>query len=112
MVVAVEHPDVRVGGCIVNAAPFGPVALLAPCRVTALVQEPGRRGFSYGTLPGHPLVGEETFTAEIDEAGLVVLRIRSRSEPVGLARLAPPLARAGQRLVNRRYAAAARRIAA
>lgn len=112
MVLAVDEPLVRVGGTVVNAAPVGPLALLAPCRVVAVVDEPARRGFAYGSLPGHPLVGEEQFTVELAPDRQVHLRIRSFSRPVGLAGLVPPAARAGQRLVNRRYAAAARRLAA
>ena len=111
MVLATDADRVEVGATVVDAAPFGPLVLLAPCRVVALVAQHGVRGFRYGSLPGHPLVGEEQFTVE-REGAAVLLRIRSVSRPVGLARLAPPLARAGQRLVNRRYAAAARRLAA
>ena len=112
MVLAVDRPAVARGGTVVNAAPVGPVSLLAPCRVVATVDEPTRQGFAYGSLPGHPLAGEEQFTVELGEDGAVRLRIRSFSRPVwGPAALAPALARAGQRLVNRRYAAAARRLA-
>ena len=111
MVLATDSPQVAVGATVVDAALLGPLAVLAPCRVVALVEQPGRRGFRYGSLPGHPLVGEEQFTVERDGA-LVLLRIRSVSLPVGPAALAPALARAGQRHVNRRYAAAARRLAA
>lgn len=111
MVLATSTAGVEVGCTVVNAAPIGPIALWAPCRVVALVDEPGARGFCYGTLPGHPLLGEERFTVELDGDDTVRLRIRSFSRPVGLARLAPPLARAGQHLINRRYAAAARLLA-
>lgn len=111
MLLATSSPGVEVGSTVVNAAPVGPLALLAPCRVTKRIDELRRRGFSYGTLPGHPLVGEERFTVELDQTEQVHLHIRSFSRPVGLARVAPPLARLGQRTINRRYAAAARRIA-
>lgn len=111
MVLAVSDARVRPGATVVDAASFGPVAVLAPCRVLSTVDEPDRRGFTYAALPGHPLAGEESFTVERDGQGVVVLRIRSRSRPLGVAGLVPPLARAGQRLVNRRYAAAARRLA-
>lgn len=112
MVLATTAPTTQLGCTVVNAALFGPVALLAPCRVVAVVDEPARRGFAYGTLPGHPLAGEEQFTVELHDDGRVRLRIRSFSRPTGLLRLLPGAARAGQRLVNRRYAAAARRLAA
>lgn len=111
MVLTASTPTVRVGTTVVNAAPFGPIALVAPCRVVALVQRPDAHGFTYATLPGHPLVGSETFTVEQAD-GRAQLRIRSQSRVTGPARLLPPLARAGQRHVNRRYAAAARRVVA
>ncbi|HEU0102008.1 MAG TPA: DUF1990 domain-containing protein [Mycobacteriales bacterium] len=111
MVVAATDPDVRVGGTVVSAAPAGPLALLATCRVVAVLDGPDRMGFAYGSLPGHPLVGEEQLSVELS-AGRVVFRIRSFSRPVGLAGVLPAAARTGQRLVNRRYAAAARRLAA
>ena len=38
---------------------FGP--LRAPCRVVYVIDEGDRRGFAYGTLPGHPESGEELF---------------------------------------------------
>jgi uncharacterized protein (UPF0548 family) len=34
----------------------------APCRVIYTITEPRRKGFAYGTLPGHPESGEEAFT--------------------------------------------------
>lgn len=111
MVLATSTPGVEVGCTVVNAAPFGPVALLAPCRVVRVIDEPGRRGFAYGSLPGHPLIGEEEFVVRRAANDTVSLTIRSFSRPVGLAAIAPPLSRAGQRLVNRRYAAAAHRLA-
>lgn len=110
MVLATSAPGASPGCTVVNAAAVGPVAVVAPCRVVARVAEPGRVGFAYATLPGHPLVGVEQFTVETDATGQVVLRIRSVSRPVGPARIAPLLARAGQRWVDRRYAAAARRL--
>lgn len=108
-IVATTHERVTIGATVLNClgAPFG---LLAPCRVVDLIQDERQHGFSYGTLPGHPLRGEERFTVELDEAGRVVLRIRSFSTPTGLPGIAPALARAGQRAVNRRYAKAACRI--
>lgn len=39
----------------------GALSFKIPCRVVDLIDEPGRRGFVYGTLPGHPEAGEEQF---------------------------------------------------
>ena len=111
MIVATDEEAVTEGATIVDAAPFGPVAVVVPCRIVAVVDEPQRRGFVYSALPGHPLVGEEQFTVERGDGG-ALFRIRSHSRPVGVPGLAPPAARAAQRFVNRRYLAAARRLAA
>ena len=45
---------------------LGPVR--APCRVVYVVDEPDRRGFAYGTLPGHAESGEELFLVRYDPA--------------------------------------------
>ena len=45
---------------------LGPVR--APCRVVYVVDEPDRRGFAYGTLPGHAESGEERFVVRYDPA--------------------------------------------
>jgi uncharacterized protein (UPF0548 family) len=45
---------------------LGPVR--APCRVVYVVDEPGRRGFAYGTLRGHAESGEELFLVRYDPA--------------------------------------------
>ena len=101
------------GVTVVTATPPPPglpLALLVPCRVVLAVDEPRRRGFAYGTLPGHPLRGEEMFTVELDDADRVVLRLASFSWLAGPARLAPPAARLGQRWMNRIYARSAPRL--
>ena len=41
-------------------------AVRAPCRVVYVVDEPDRRGFAYGTLPGHAESGEELFLVRYD----------------------------------------------
>jgi uncharacterized protein (UPF0548 family) len=45
---------------------LGPVR--APCRVVYVVDESDRRGFAYGTLPGHAESGEELFMVRYDSA--------------------------------------------
>lgn len=47
---------------------IGPIK--APCRVVWVVEEPQRVGFGYGTLPGHPVSGEEAFLVERDTDGV------------------------------------------
>jgi uncharacterized protein (UPF0548 family) len=58
------EPDadrVAVGVTVRQTLRMGPLKLVAPCRVIEVVNEPRRRGFTYGTLPGHPERGEERF---------------------------------------------------
>jgi uncharacterized protein (UPF0548 family) len=110
MVTATSESAVRVGVTIVNAAPIGPLAVVAPCRVVTVIDTSRAHGFVYATLPGHPLIGEEEFVVSTADGGRWCFAIRFVSRPVGIAGWFPALARAGQRAVNRRYLAAARRI--
>ena len=57
----------------------GRLRLSAPCEVVWAVHEPRRRGFAYGTLPGHPERGEEAFIVDWDEQDTVWLTIRAFS---------------------------------
>jgi uncharacterized protein (UPF0548 family) len=81
------------------------VGLDAPVRVVVyVVDEPGRRGFAYGTLAGHPERGEEAFVVEMRDDESVVFAITAFSQPVTrLARLGGPVTRAAQSLVTERY---------
>ncbi|MBF6202492.1 DUF1990 family protein, partial [Nocardia cyriacigeorgica] len=78
---------------------FGPLGFTAPCRVVYVLNEPDRRGFAYGTLPGHPLVGEELFAVEYDPADDTVYGlITSFSQPgAWYVRLGGPVVRLIQR---------------
>lgn len=53
----------------------GRFSLRGRCEVVWTVDEPDRRGFAYGTLPGHPERGEESFLVERDEQDRVWLTI-------------------------------------
>jgi uncharacterized protein (UPF0548 family) len=82
---------------------LGPVR--APCRVVYVVDEPNRRGFAYGTLPGHAETGEELFAVRYDpddEAVHAEVRAFSR-HGTWWSRLAGPVTSAAQHLVSRRY---------
>jgi uncharacterized protein (UPF0548 family) len=41
------------------------IGVVMPWRVVYIVDEPDRGGFAYGTLPGHPELGEEAFVVQI-----------------------------------------------
>ncbi|WP_188544795.1 DUF1990 family protein [Rhodococcoides trifolii] len=85
---------------------LGPISI--PCRVVRIVDEPTRRGFVYGTLPGHPESGEESFVAEFDPATEEVsAHIRAFSRPGNkLVALGGPFNRATQKLMTGRYLSA------
>ncbi|GAA4587511.1 uncharacterized protein (UPF0548 family) [Actinoplanes octamycinicus] len=100
------------GTVVVLRAGLGPVRVTIPCRVVYTVAEAGRRGFAYGTLPGHPERGEEAFLVELAADGAVWVRIRAFSRPASLlARAGGPLTRLAQRWATDRYVAAVRRLA-
>ena len=89
------------------------VGVVAPCRVISVVDERTRRGFAYGTLPGHPEAGEEFFVVQLEPAGDVVLEIRAFSRPASaLLALAGRVSRRIQARVLDRYVEAARALAA
>lgn len=84
--------------------PFGPFRVTAPCRVVYVIDESDRRGFAYGTLPGHPEAGEEAFIVERTDDGSVWLTIRAVSRPSSWAWwFAYPMLRLAQTLYTRRY---------
>lgn len=64
------------------------------CRIVYVIDEPGRFGFAYGTLPAHMERGEELFLITRDADGGIWYEIRAVSRPQRLiARLAYPLMR-------------------
>ncbi|GAA1825072.1 DUF1990 domain-containing protein [Planosporangium flavigriseum] len=86
--------------------------LRIPCQVVWVVDSDRRYGYGYGTLPGHPEVGEEAFEVHLDAADQVWLSIRAFSRAGRwYTRLAGPLGWLVQDLATRRYVAALRRIA-
>jgi uncharacterized protein (UPF0548 family) len=60
---------------------FGP--LRETVRAVRVVDKPRLRGFAYGTLPEHPLIGEEAFLVEWRDDDAVDFVIRSFSRPSG-----------------------------
>ncbi len=85
-----------------------PVAgyVMAAGRVVFEFKEPHRRGFGYGTLPGHPEQGEEAF-AVVRRDDRMYFEITAFSRPRHpLARLGKPVSRRLQRQTTRRYIAA------
>jgi uncharacterized protein (UPF0548 family) len=80
------------------------LALVAPCRVTRVLDEERRFGFTYATLPGHPEEGEESFVIEMDVLDDVRFTIEARSRPAGaLGRATAPIGRRVQHRVAAGY---------
>ena len=57
-------------------ARVGPLRVREPVRVVSVVELPDRRGFAYGTLPGHPVTGEEAFIVHREQDGSVWFTLR------------------------------------
>jgi len=86
----------------------GPLAIRIPCRVAYVVAERDRVGFAYGTLPGHPESGEESFVLTRLRDGRITFTITAFSRPATrLARLGGPVTRVVQDRVTDRYLRAA-----
>lgn len=89
------------------------VSVVIPCRVVYVVHEPDRRGFGYGTLPGHPESGEESFVITRDSSGLVWFDITAFSRPGSRLNAATaPVDRWFQSYVTSRYERALRTLSA
>ena len=88
------------GGTVLVVVRLVGLHVIAPCRVVYVTDEPERFGFAYGTLPGHPEAGEESFHIEPRRDGIyfVIFRI---VHP--LARLGGPVARRLQLGFTERY---------
>ena len=84
-------------------------AIVVPDRIVAVVDEPDRFGFAYGTLDGHQERGEEAFLVERldDDSVLGTVRVDAVAATRS-ARLAAPVVTRFQHLAVRRYLAALR----
>lgn len=85
-------------------ARVGGVTIREPVEVVAVVETATRVGFSYRTLPGHPVTGEEAFIVHRDGDD-VFLSIRSLTAPAATQpwRALYPLLRVAQIVARRRY---------
>jgi len=72
--------------------------------VVDVIDEGRRKGFSYGTLPGHPEADEEQFLLEQRDDGRIDFTITAFSRPAStFAKLGGPGTRAAQRYMTQRY---------
>jgi uncharacterized protein (UPF0548 family) len=101
---AVSAPVAGPGTLVLLGIAAGPARISAPCRVVYVMNDPGRRGFAYGTLPGHPECGEEAFAVERHDDDTVTFTITAFSRPATLlARAAEIAGRIIQRHITGRY---------
>jgi uncharacterized protein (UPF0548 family)/ligand-binding SRPBCC domain-containing protein len=101
--------EVRAGQRLAITAGLGPVRVCEPVEVVAVVDDPDRVGFSYRTLPGHPVRGEEAFVVHRNrDAVFLTLRSLTAPAPRGRWRVAYPLLRVAQLVARARYRRALR----
>ncbi|MEG8180542.1 DUF1990 domain-containing protein [Nocardia terpenica] len=103
-------PTAHPGTLVTVRLPLGPFTITAPCRVVYTLDDPHRRGFAYGTLPGHPESGEELFATEYDPTTTAVYALTAAfSRPATwYTRLGGPITRLAQRYIAGKYIEAVR----
>ncbi|TCC28172.1 DUF1990 domain-containing protein [Kribbella speibonae] len=85
-------------------ARLGSFRLHEPVQILEVVDRPELKGFTYGTLAGHPVRGRETFLVRHEPDDSVHLTIRSCTRPApGPWRLVFPIALLAQRFYRKRY---------
>ncbi|ADG80311.1 hypothetical protein TPAU25S_04185 [Tsukamurella paurometabola] len=106
--VSTDEP-VAPGQPVTVTARIAGITVTEPVEVVDVVDARDRVGFSYRTLPGHPVCGEEAFVVHRDGDD-VVLTVRSltRPAPRGFWRTAYPALRIAQLIARRRYLRALR----
>jgi uncharacterized protein (UPF0548 family) len=108
--VRASGPPTRPGTVVVLTAGLPRFGYDIPCRVVWARTDGDERGFAYGSLPGHPESGEESFLVTLRPDGAVVFTTRVFSRLASpLARLGGPLSRAVQAAAISRYVTAVRR---
>ncbi|GEM33493.1 hypothetical protein NN3_45000 [Nocardia neocaledoniensis NBRC 108232] len=103
-----QHADTETaeaGTALTVRLGIGPIGITAPCRIVYVLHEPNRRGFAYGTLPGHPEIGEELFAVEYDPTDESVHGLVTAFSRPGAwyTRLGGPIPRGFQRWFAHRY---------
>jgi len=105
-----EGQEIHTGATVVVTLGTSLLALAAPCRIVSVIDDETRRGFAYGTLPGHPECGEEAFIVSIASDETVRFAVVAFSRPDdAFVRLSGPLGRAIQKGGTSGYLHALRR---
>lgn len=106
------------GARVVSGFGVGPLRINAPCEVVWVRRPvpgdgPQAAGFGYGTLPGHPVRGEEAFEISIDAQGTVTIAITAFGGPSNWFYAAGgAVTRRARSHVTSRYIRSARELAA
>jgi uncharacterized protein (UPF0548 family) len=79
--ITASAPRAATGVDVTVGLGVGPMRINGPCRVVWTVEDGDRVGFGYGTLPGHPERGEESFVAERAADGEVWFTVTAFSRP-------------------------------
>ena len=112
LAVSASSQRVEVGTVVLLRLGVGALALQAPCRVVYVVDEAQRKGFAYGTLPGHPESGEELFLLSQRDNEQVEFKITAFSMPASAtAKIGGPFTRWVQQVMTTRYLRALDRLA-
>ncbi|MDN4645604.1 DUF1990 family protein [Arthrobacter sp. PsM3] len=118
LTVRAESEVVVPGARVVSGFGVGPFRVHAPCEVVWVRRPvpggaPQSAGFGYGTLPGHPVRGEEAFEVFIDAGGRVTIRITAFGVPSNWFYAAGGvLTRRARRHITSRYIKSAQELAA
>jgi uncharacterized protein (UPF0548 family) len=97
-------PPTQPGTVVVLTAGLRRFGYDIPCRVVWARTDGDEQGFAYGSLPGHPESGEESFVVGLQGNGDVVFTTRVFSRLASpLARLGGPVSRAVQAAALDRY---------
>lgn len=96
VVMRTDAPRAAAGVRVTPGLGVGPLRIWGPAEVVWVMDEPDRAGFGYGTLPGHPEIGEEAFLV-LRDGDAVVFEVIAFSRPARWwGRAAGPGARAVQ----------------
>jgi uncharacterized protein (UPF0548 family) len=79
------HAPMQAGASVAVLARVLGVWVWNACRVLEIEDTPTRFSLTYGTLPGHAMLGEERFRVELLDDGRVDYSIRADSRPAGWA---------------------------
>ncbi|WP_233600804.1 MULTISPECIES: DUF1990 family protein [Micromonospora] len=94
VVMRTAAPRADAGVRVTPGLGVGPLRIWGPTEVVWALDEPDRAGFGYGTLPGHPEIGEEAFLVRRAADG-VFFEVTAFSRPARwYVRVAGPVTRA------------------